>query len=94
MRAGESIRGVVIYYPLLTKSPAMSPILHPIRTSNRFVPSTLAVIEAQWPVVVRMTTRSHYSIHVDPDSDGDGTNDRMVNDGELRTIPTAGANVC
>lgn len=53
-----------------------------------FVPRTLPAIEAPQRVLVRLTSRSHYLIDVRPDTGGPGVTYAMVDDGELRTLPT------
>jgi hypothetical protein len=54
-----------------------------------FVPRTLPAIEAPQRVLVRLTSRSHYLIDVRPDPGGAGVTYAMVDDFDLRTLPTA-----
>lgn len=54
-----------------------------------FIPRTLPAIDAPQRLVVRVTSRSHYLTDIRLDTGSRGTTYAMVDDGDLRTLPTA-----
>jgi hypothetical protein len=54
-----------------------------------FVPRILPAMDLPQRVVIRLTSRSHYLIDVRPEVGGGGVTYTMMDDGQLRTLPTA-----
>lgn len=80
-------------YHMFFPTPSVKPLPPPeTRLEWAFIPRSLPAVPPPQRVVLRLTSRSHYLIDVHPDSGegGEPATYALVDDGVLRTLPTAG----